>query len=171
MIATHCHEIAIYATWGRVGKLGPMSDTTRLQHFGPMEGQTYQLGQLTLAFKRHEGEGEGSYSMFESLEPPGARVDLHRHPSFQETFIVLEGRFDFEVAGERRSLAAGEMLVIPRGAPHGFTCTSPQTGRLLTISTPARVFEAFVADISEANRGGSEAEAHAVFARHGFELL
>jgi hypothetical protein len=42
---------------------------------------------------------------------------------------------------------------------------------MLTISTPAGVFEAFVADISAANSGGSEAEARAVFARHSFELL
>jgi len=148
-----------------------MRDTKRLEHFRSMEGKAYQLGPLKLAFKRTEGEGEGSYSMFESLEPPGASVSLHRHPTFQETFIVLEGRFDFDVAGERRALGQGEMLVIPRGAPHGFTCTSPEPGRMLTISSPAGVFEAFVADISAANAGGSEADARAVFERHSFELL
>jgi quercetin dioxygenase-like cupin family protein len=146
-------------------------DTERPQVFGSMEGKTYQLGRLTLTFKRGESEGEGAYSMFESIEPPGAGVALHRHPSFQETFIVLEGRFDFEVSGERWSLGPREMLVIPRGAPHGFSCTSPEPGRMLTISTPARVFERFVADISAANAGGSAADAQAVFARHGFELL
>jgi quercetin dioxygenase-like cupin family protein len=148
-----------------------MSDTKHLQYFRSMEGKAYQLGPLKLAFKRNEADGEGSYSMFESLEQPGRSVALHRHPTFQETFIVLEGRFEFEVAGERRSLGQGEMLVIPRGAPHGFTCTSPEPGRMLTISTPAGVFEAFVADISAANIGGSEAEARAVFARHSLELL
>ena len=148
-----------------------MSDTKHLQHFRSMEGKAYQLGPLKLAFKRNEADGEGSYSMFESLEQPGRSVALHRHPTFQETFIVLEGRFEFEVSGERRALEQGEMLVIPRGAPHGFTCTSRDAGRMLTISTPARVFEAFVADISAANIGGSEAEARAVFARHSIELL
>jgi len=148
-----------------------MDETERVQYFGKMGGKAYQLGPLKLAFKRNEGEGEGSYSLFESLEPPGRSVALHRHPAFQETFIVLEGRFEFEVAGERRSLGQGEMLVIPRGAAHGFTCTSPEPGRMLTISTPAGVFEAFVADISAANIGGSEAEARAVFARHSLELL
>jgi quercetin dioxygenase-like cupin family protein len=148
-----------------------MRDTNRLEHYRPMEGKTYQLGPLKLAFKRTEAEDEGSYSMFESLEQPGGSVALHRHPTWQETFIVLEGRFDFEVAGERRSLGQGEILVIPRGAPHGFACTSPQPGRMLTISTPARVFEAFVADISAANAGGSETDARAVFARHSLKLL
>ena len=148
-----------------------MSETKRTQHFRPMEGKAYQLGPLKMAFKRSDGEGEGSYSMFESIEQPGASVALHRHPTFQETFIVLEGHFEFEVAGERRPVAQGEILVIPRGTPHGFTCTSPEAGRILTISTPAGVFEAFVVDISAANIGGSEAEARAVFARHSLELL
>jgi quercetin dioxygenase-like cupin family protein len=182
IIATHCHEIAIWATLPVAANLvlmqtdgtaeqRSMNETTRVQHFRSMEGKTYQLGPLRLAFKRHEGEGEGPYSVFESLEPPGARVALHRHPSFQETFVVLEGCFDFDVAGERRALGPGEMLVIPRGAAHGFACTSPQPGRLLTISTPSRLFEAFVADISAADRGGTEADVRAVFARHGVELL
>jgi quercetin dioxygenase-like cupin family protein len=140
------------------------------RHFRSLEGKRYELRGLTLSFKRGESEEEGAYSLFELLEPPGARVDLHRHPAFQETFVVLEGRFDFEVDGKRYSLGPGETLVVPRGAPHGFTCTSPESGRLLTISTPARLFEAFVADISAANLEPS-ADIGAVFARHGVELL
>ena len=54
-----------------------MSDTKRLLHFGPMEGKTYPLGRMKLAFKRSEGEGEGSYSMFESIELPGAGEQVH----------------------------------------------------------------------------------------------
>jgi quercetin dioxygenase-like cupin family protein len=91
-----------------------MSETKRTQHFRSMEGKAYQLGPLKMALKRSDGEEEGSYSIFESLEPPGASVALHRHPSWQETFIVLDGHFEFDVAGERRSLGPGEMLVIPR---------------------------------------------------------
>ena len=88
-----------------------------------------------------------------------ASVDLHRHPSWQETFVVMEGRFDFDVAGERCALGPGEVLVIPRGAPHGFMCTSPQPGRLLTISTPAGVFEAFVVDVSAGEQRSNDRRA------------
>lgn len=147
-----------------------MNETQRVQYFGKMHGKAYQLGSLQLVFKRCEGEQEGSYSLIESLEQPGASVDLHRHAAWQETFIVLEGRFDFQAAGELRSLGPGEMLVIPRGAPHGFACTSPEPGRLLTISSPARVFEAFVADTSAANSDPA-IDVRAVFESHGLELL
>ena len=146
----------------------PTAGHTR--HFRSLEGRRYQLRGLTLFFKRSENEDEGAYSLFELLEPPGMSIDLHRHPAFQETFVVLEGRFDFEADGERYSLGPGETLVIPRGASHGYTCTSPESGRLLTISTPARLFEAFIADISAANLEPS-ADIGTVFARHGVELL
>src|SRR4051812_31604325 len=116
-----------------------MSETKRLLHFRSMEGKPYQVGPLEIAFKRADGEDEGSYSLFEALEPPGASVDVHRHDTWQETFIVLDGDFEFEVSGERRSVGRWEILVVPRGAPHGYRCTSPKAGRLLTISTPARV--------------------------------
>lgn len=147
-----------------------MSDLERSRYFGKMDGTAYQLGPLQLAFKRSEGHAEGSYSLIESLEPPGASVALHRHAAWQETFVVLEGRFDFQAAGEHHSLGPGEILVVPRGAPHGFACSSPEAGRLLTISSPARVFEAFVADTSAANSDPS-IDVHAVFMRHGLELL
>ena len=154
-----------------------MNQTKHTQHFRSMEGQTYQLGRMKLAFKRTIDEDEGSYSIFESIEPPGAGAGLHRHPSFQETFIVCEGNFDFEVSGEQRSLGPGDMLIIPRGAPHGFTCTSPQPGRLLTISTPAGIFEAFIAEVCDSHidsgnpSGGPAADMRAIAARHGVEFL
>jgi len=135
-----------------------------------MAGRTYQLGPTTLAFKPSEAEVDGAYSMIELMEPPGASVALHRHPSWQETFVVLEGRFDFVVEGARHALGPGEILVVPRGAAHGFTCTSPEAGRLLVISTPSRVFERFVAEVDAANRDAST-DVHAVFARHGLELV
>jgi quercetin dioxygenase-like cupin family protein len=147
-----------------------MNETKQLQHFRSMAGVTYQLGPATLIFKRNQDEGEGSYSVFELIEQPGKSVALHRHPPFQETFVVCEGHFDFEVSGERRSLGPGEMLIIPRGATHGFTCTSPEPGRLLVISTPASLFEAFVADICAAGLGGT-GDISAIAARHGMEFF
>ena len=146
-----------------------MSETKRLLHFRSMEGKPYQVGPLAIAFKRADGEDEGSYSLFEALEPPGASVDVHRHDAWQETFIVLDGEFEFEVSGERRGVGRWESLVVPRGAPHGYRCTSPGPGRLLTISTPARVFEAFVNDVRAANADPG-IDIRSVFARHGLEL-
>ena len=97
----------------------------------------------------------------------------HRHPTYQETFIVLEGRFTFHVDDERTTLGPGAIIIIPRGAWHGFECISPEPGRLLTVSTPAGVFEAFIADVCSAGlnkgpEGGATFEE--VAARHRIEF-
>jgi quercetin dioxygenase-like cupin family protein len=147
-----------------------MHDIKRVQSFRGMDGVAYQLRATKLVFKRREGEAENAYSLIELVEPPGGSVALHRHAAWQETFIVLEGRFEFQASGEHHSLGPGEIIVIPRGAPHGYTCTSPEPGRLLTISDPARVFEAFAADTQAANNDPAR-DVAAVFESHAFELL
>ena len=53
---------------------------------------------LALAPCESEGEHEGSYSLIESLEQPGKSLAFHRQSAWRETFIVLEGRFDFQNA-------------------------------------------------------------------------
>ena len=65
---------------------------------------------------------------------------------------MLEGQFEFQVSGERYVLGPREMIIIPQGAPHGFVCRSSTSGRMLTISSPARVFEAFVAESARRTR-------------------
>ncbi len=42
----------------------------------------------------------------------------HSHADTDETFIVLEGELDIEFRDGRVTLAAGEMLVVPRGVEH-----------------------------------------------------
>lgn len=142
-----------------------------------MEGTTYKLGRITIAFKRNEGAGEGAFSIAESVEPPGAGASLHRHPSFEETFIVCEGRYEFEVGDGRHTLGPGEMLFVPRGTPHSLKSVGTENGRLLAISNPAGVFEAFIAEVCAAmidTGAGSTAPAvdfRAIAARHGIEFL
>src|SRR5438046_1926355 len=122
----------------------PSMDASRPRYYRSMEGTTYTLGRISLAFKhRHDEEGS-THSVLESTEPPDAGASLHRHPSFIETFIVCEGRYEFQVGDEWRIIAPGETLAIQRGMPHAFKSLGPDTGRLLTISTPGGVFEAFI---------------------------
>lgn len=153
-----------------------MSNTKTTQVFRAAEGKKYQIGRLAMSFKRTDDEDEGSYSLFETAEPIGAGAGVHRHPGFQETFIVTEGTFTFEVDAVTHDVGPGDVIVVPRGAWHGFRCTSPHPGRLLTISSPARVFEAGVAEICAAKvdtgspDGGAAHDMRAIAARHGLEF-
>jgi len=51
--------------------------------------------------------------------PPGSSVRLHRH-DYDEVIIVQGGTGRFTVGDEEVELGAGELLVVPRGTPHGF---------------------------------------------------
>jgi mannose-6-phosphate isomerase-like protein (cupin superfamily) len=42
----------------------------------------------------------------------------HTHPDAEQAMVVTSGRISFTVAGEETVLAAGDVVVIPRGVPH-----------------------------------------------------
>lgn len=143
--------------------------------YAPMGGAVYQLGRITMAFKRTDGDAEPAYSIVESTEPPGAGASLHRHPSFTETFIVCEGRYEFQVDAERYTLGPGESIAIARGAAHALTSVGPETGRLLDITSPAGVFEAFIREVCRATSrtapGESQVDFRGIALSHGIEFL
>jgi quercetin dioxygenase-like cupin family protein len=65
----------------------------------------------------------------------GAEGARHEHPHEQLSYC-LEGEFDFFVAGETKSLKAGDSILIPGGARHGVQCLAK--GRLLDLFSPPR---------------------------------
>ena len=75
---------------------------------------------LSATAARFEGRDHGSpVSLFVTGHPPGAVVPLHRHP-YAETFVVQEGRAEFTVDGATIEAHAGQIVVVPAGAAHGF---------------------------------------------------
>lgn len=89
------------------------------------------------------GEGQGTWARWDELEPlvmvpglsfqpvvgerlmvnfvtfePRTEAPVHWHDEEQISF-VLDGEFEFEVAGEKRILRRGDAVVIPPNVPHG----------------------------------------------------
>lgn len=76
---------------------------------------------------KFEGREHGSpLSFFVSRNPPGTGASLHRHP-YSETFIVERGVSTFTVDGEQIEARAGEIVVVPAGAVHGFVSSGDET--------------------------------------------
>lgn len=48
----------------------------------------------------------------------GAELPEHEHPH-EQIVNMLEGTYELTVGGQKHVLAAGEVLVIPGGVPHG----------------------------------------------------
>jgi hypothetical protein len=92
--------------------------------------------------------------MFEFAGEQGKVTPLHIHPASDETFYMLEGEILLDLDGERRTLAPGALAFVPRGMPHAFMVTAPQT-RCLTLQTPGSD-EAFYRLASEPAPDGSD---------------
>lgn len=63
-------------------------------------------------------------------------VPMHRHLHSEETVFVLSGRGTLELEGGTRDLEAGDLVVLPRNTPHGFTPTDGPAV-VLSIFSPA----------------------------------
>ena len=71
------------------------------------------------------------------LQPQGGH-SFHYHADQEELIYVLAGRIEQWLGQERRVLAAGDAIVIPRGAVHGsFNCFA-EPARVLAILGPCR---------------------------------
>jgi mannose-6-phosphate isomerase-like protein (cupin superfamily) len=66
----------------------------------------------------------------DTLNPPTAvREPMHVHPRQESGAEVLTGSLIFEVAGERRRIAAGEKIAIAANTPHRFWNEGPDDAR------------------------------------------
>ena len=148
------------------------------RHFSPGEGKTYTLGRMTLTFKTTAADCGVAYTLCETIEPPGSGAGLHRHPSYDETHIICEGRFACQLGDEALALGPGDMMFAPRGTPHSVKCIGPETGRELIISSPGGIFDAFIDEVVTAmidsgspSKPGPAVDFRAIAAKYGIEFL
>ena len=62
----------------------------------------------------------GTHAVFEFYVPAGSGSPPHVHQREDEAFYVVDGEFEFTVAGEPVRVAAGGFLLGRRGVPHNF---------------------------------------------------
>ena len=65
----------------------------------------------------------------------GAVGSLHSHPHTQITYVV-SGAFEFEIAGEKKVVRAGDSMLKKDSVVHGCVCL--EEGILLDIFSPMR---------------------------------
>ncbi len=154
-----------------------MSTAAQAKHFRPGEGRTYQLGRITLTFKTTGEDNAGAYTLCEAIEPPESGAGLHRHSTYEETFIICAGVYEFQLGDKRLKLVAGDTLFVPKGTPHGFKSIGPETGRQLIISSPGGIFDAFIHEVatsmvdSGGQKSGPATDFRAIAAKYGMEFL
>jgi len=71
----------------------------------------------------------------ENVFKEGAVGAIHSHSHTQITYVV-SGEFEFDIAGEKKKVCAGDSMLKKDGIEHGCVCL--KEGVLLDIFTPMR---------------------------------
>src|SRR5262245_21775804 len=79
----------------------------------------------------------GVLSVVESHDLVAGGPPPHIHHREDETFQILEGEYEFMVAGKTIRGTPGTTLFAPRGIPHTYRCVSQTGGKLSVVLTPA----------------------------------
>src|SRR6266487_675972 len=113
----------------------------------------------------------GSFSVLEFEQLDNVATPLHVHDDVDEGFLVLEGHFEFESAGERFEANPTAFVFLPRGKPHRYSLVGDR-GRILTFFFPGGTEGYFreVAQLSSQQRAKPGLMA-ALAERYGFTLL
>ena len=113
----------------------------------PIEGgKAVNILGIPMHIRLNGSETNGILSVVESHDLPGGGPPPHIHHREDETFQILEGEYEFTVAGKSIVAKAGATIFAPRGIPHTYRYLGQTSGRLLCVITPAG-FEGFFAEI------------------------
>ena len=155
-----------------------MNTGVQPRHFPPGAGKTCKIGRMTIIVKVSAEDNSGAYTLCEAIEPPASGAGLHRHQSYDETFIICEGRYEFQLGEEMRKLGPGDVVFVPKGTPHGFRSVGPETGRQLIISSPGGIFDAFIDEVATSmvdsgspSMPGPAKDFRVIAANYGMEFL
>ena len=109
--------------------------------------RTYDSIGCLMRFRVFPDEVMGKYCVVEAVVPLGRGAPPNMHAGESESFYVLEGTVDFMVAGEPRTLSAGDHVVVPDGAMHAFAATGDQPARLLIVNAPGEMHVRFFTEL------------------------
>ena len=94
------------------------------------------LGDSTMRLKL--AAPSDAIAFYEYVSEPGvAGAPQHIHHGHDETFFVIEGRYEFTIGARCERLGPGAFLSVPRGTPHSFRNTGDTAGRIVGTFSPA----------------------------------
>ena len=141
------------------------------------EGRTAEplniLGQPTLV-KLAGSDTGGNAAVFHLTVPPMSGPPLHRHSREDEWFYVLEGMITVEIDGTRKELKPGGSAFAPLGTVHAFQNFTPDTGKILVMTTPGTDFNHFFVTLSAYNMGLAAPDlpgSGQIMVEHGIEMM
>ena len=90
-----------------------------------------------------------------SLEPGTEPGGPHYHAQHTDSFYVLEGELEFQIAGRAVRAGAGSLVVAPRGAVHAFPIAIGSRARFLNLHAPGG-FERYLRELTALRARGEQ---------------
>ena len=103
------------------------------------EGQSFWLLTDLFTFKLVGKDTEGALTVAEVTAGPDLGPPPHIHRDSDESFYILEGSFDFSLAGRVFTAGAGAFVHLPRGVVHTHRAGGGASARALVMQSPAGV--------------------------------
>lgn len=115
---------------------------------------------------------QGRFTLVENENPPGTTLPVHLHRNEDEVFYVVEGRVEFDVAGEVVEGEPGATVFLPRGVPHTWKVVGDEPARMLIMLFPAGL-EGYFRELSALPSDGPPdmEKVMEISERHGIEFL
>jgi len=104
----------------------------------------------TVQIRLRRQQTQGAFALISCVTPPQGGVPLHVHSKEDETFIVLEGLYEFRVGDSVIHGQPGTCLFGPRGIPHSFQNIGQNPARLMVLFSPPG-FEEYFEEVDAAN--------------------
>src|SRR5438477_9880920 len=123
-------------------------------HLGKGEGRAFWLLTDLHTFKIVGDDTNGALTVAELTAGPELGPPPHIHRNNDESFYILEGTFDFSLAGQAFSAGAGAFVYLPRGVVHTHRAGGGASARALVIQSPAGV-ERFIGGAGKLATGPS----------------
>lgn len=115
---------------------------------GPDEGEVLAVAGSKYRIALTGEQTENKLAIIEMNIPPGSGPVPHEHPSFQETFYVLDGEVEFRIKTSTYTAAKGAVVTIPKDGPvHAFKNVSGVPAKLLCIVAPSGL-DAFFKEVA-----------------------
>ena len=111
-------------------------------------GEAYWVFGELYNIKVTAAETGGRLAVVETMTFPQNGPPMHTHTHEDESFYVLDGRFQFTVGEQTFEVGPGGFVFAPRGVMHGYRNISALPARKLVMITPGG-FENFFREIGE----------------------
>ena len=116
----------------------------------PGEGESYRFLDTASHIVVSAAETAGRQSVVEMQMRAGHATPMHVHENVDETFHIREGRVTAYTDDDRRTVEAGDTVVLPRGEPHAVVADVEST---VTVTASPGGFDEFVAAVGEPVEG------------------